>query len=239
MHAWLAPGGIRQWDSDKGAKKYDGECRSGEDTNYHFRVYGPDGEGHLTDDVFKNFVVATSHIDHRENCSTGKWFGRSEEAEKYIAGMFESHGLWVEYDRLNLGNSWGDGVSNGYATVVHLDKSGPPVVQPPNQGLACAAPASWPTTRSYVNIFSTATGRAGPSNDCAAVGSSYTASNPQYVFCRRWGGEVRDSGGAYNHWWLWTDLDTGGQGWISAYYIQGQGNDQADDINTGAAIPTC
>jgi hypothetical protein len=59
------------------------------------------------------------------------------------------------------------------------------------------------------------------------------------VWCRRWGGEVSDSQGNFNHWWLWTDLDVGSRGWISAYYIQGQGNDQANDMYTGKPIPNC
>jgi murein DD-endopeptidase MepM/ murein hydrolase activator NlpD len=111
----------------------------------------------------------------------------------------------------------------------------PPISQPP----LCSSPSSWPSTKSYVNIWTTAIGRLGISNDCPQVGKSYTSSNPQYVWCRKWGDEVRDGNGNYNHWWLWTDLDTGGRGWISAYYIKGQGNDQADDINTGRPIPSC
>jgi hypothetical protein len=115
----------------------------------------------------------------------------------------------------------------------------PPVPPPPPPTQVCVGPSSWPTTKSWINIFTTAIGRAGTSNGCSIVGRSYTGSNPQYVWCRRWGGEVRDSQGNFNHWWLWTDLDTGGRGWISAYYIQGQGDDQANDKNTGRPIPPC
>lgn len=52
------------------------------------------------------------------------------------------------------------------------------------------------------------------------------------VWCRTWGGLVSDDRGNYNHWWLWTEFDepVGVTGWISAYYIDGQGNDQADGI---------
>jgi hypothetical protein len=110
---------------------------------------------------------------------------------------------------------------------------------PPPPGNSCSGPGGYPGYKTYVRIFATAPGHSGPSNNCPQVGASYTASNPQYIWCRRWGQEVRDGQGNYNHWWLWTDLDTGGSGWISAYYIAGQGNDQADDINTGNAIPAC
>jgi len=67
-------------------------------------------------------------------------------------------------------------------------------------------------------------------------GTLYAGTN--YVFCKEWGKEVSDSSGAYNHWWLWTDLDTGGQGWVSAYYLSKWGNDVAKD-NSGNVIPNC
>jgi hypothetical protein len=48
-----------------------------------------------------------------------------------------------------------------------------------------------------------------------------------------------DDRGNFNHWWLWTDLDSGGQGLLSAYSLGGQGNDQADDIHTNCgAVPS-
>jgi hypothetical protein len=103
----------------------------------------------------------------------------------------------------------------------------------------CSTLSTWPSTKSYINIWTTATGRNGTDNTCTQIGQSNTSTNPQYVWCRRWGGEVKDSNGNFNHWWLWTDLDTSGHGWISAYYIQGQGNDQADDMYTGKPIPAC
>ena len=114
-----------------------------------------------------------------------------------------------------------------------------PPPPPPYPAPTCSAQTRWPTTKSWINIFTTAIAKAGTNNSCSTVGRNYTGSNPQYIWCRKWGGEVRDAQGNYNHWWLWTDLDTGGRGWISAYYIQGQGNDQANDKNTGKPIPNC
>jgi hypothetical protein len=69
------------------------------------------------------------------------------------------------------------------------------------------------------------------------VGTLY-ANSSNYVFCKAWGSKVSDSSGNYNHWWLWTDLDTGGKGWVSAYYLTLWGNDVAKD-NSGHVIPTC
>lgn len=122
-----------------------------------------------------------------------------------------------------VGEAWGResfGVS-----IAEPGTSAPPPPPP-----TCAAPTNPPTTKSWINIFTTAIGRSGTSSSCPQVGQSFTDTNPQYVFCRRWGEIVSDSSGNFNHYWLWTDLDTGGKGWISAYYIADQGNDQANGI---------
>lgn len=95
-----------------------------------------------------------------------------------------------------------------------------------------SAPTSLPGTTTDINIWTTAIGRSGTSACCPKTGESRTGSNPQYVWCRRWGGVVSDDKGNFNHWWLWTEFDDpeGTYGWISAYYIDGQGNDQAEGI---------
>lgn len=97
--------------------------------------------------------------------------------------------------------------------------------------MLCVAPVGAPTAKVFINLFADAEGHSGPDNTCAKVGMSYQSSNPQYVFCRRRGGLVSGSQG-FNHYWLWTELDSplGAPAWISAYYLQGQGNDQADGI---------
>ncbi len=118
------------------------------------------------------------------------------------------------------------------------DTTVPRIPDTATQPALCSAPNNPPATKHYINIFATAPAYNGPSTRCVRVGENYTHTNPQYVFCRRRGDEVRQ-GSDYNRWWLWADLDTGGQGWIPAFYIQGQGNDQADDMNTGAPIPEC
>jgi hypothetical protein len=110
----------------------------------------------------------------------------------------------------------------------------------PGGGDPCTAQSSWPSKKSWINLWANAAGRSGTDSRCSQIGQSTTASNPQYVWCRKQGGTVQNSSGtAFNHWWLWTDLDTGGRGWISAYYIAGQGNNQADDMNTHRPIPNC
>ena len=99
--------------------------------------------------------------------------------------------------------------------------------------LGCgSAPANLPSTTSYINLWTTAIGRSGTSECCPETGRSHTSSNPQFVWCRSWGGLVSDDSGNYNHWWLWTEFDdpAGVTGWISAYYLDGQGNDQANGI---------
>jgi hypothetical protein len=95
----------------------------------------------------------------------------------------------------------------------------------------CNPPAGSPSGRKvWINIFTTAIGRSGTDESCPPVGKSYTRTNPQYVYCRQKGGVVSDKNHNTNYWWLWTDLDTGHSGWISAYYIKGQGNNQAKGI---------
>lgn len=107
-------------------------------------------------------------------------------------------------------------------------------------GTLCVGPASQPTTTSQIDLFTSAEGRSGPDLACPSVGSSSSTTNPQFVWCRRWGGEVR-VGADFNHWWLWTELDDPPmqRGWISAYYILNQGNDEANDKNTRLPIPDC
>lgn len=103
----------------------------------------------------------------------------------------------------------------------------------------CRPPSSWPSHKSWVILWNTAAGHSGASSACPRVGQVSATTDPRYVWCRRRGDEVGDARGNFNHWWLWTDLDTGGRGWISAYYIAGQDNDQADDIRSHTAIPEC
>ena len=77
----------------------------------------------------------------------------------------------------------------------------------------------------------------GTGSNWQQVGTLYAAST-NYVYCKAWGPEISDLAGNYNHWWMWTDLDTGGQGWVSAYYLSLWGNDVAND-NSGNVIPNC
>ncbi len=61
---------------------------------------------------------------------------------------------------------------------------------------------------------------------------------PTIVFCKEWGANTSDSSGNFNHYWLWANLGTGGQGRISAYYLSRWDNDEAKD-NSGNVIPDC
>lgn len=101
-------------------------------------------------------------------------------------------------------------------------------------------------TKYWVDTFADATGY--DAVDC--VGDSRPQCAPQgkllkgtnYVLCKKAGDEVR-VGDSYNHWWLLTDLDEvapGGKGraFVSAYYLQRWGNDEAKD-NDGLVIRNC
>jgi len=111
--------------------------------------------------------------------------------------------------------------------------------------VTCVA-SSLPLTTSTIYLRDNAPGRKGTDNGCPQIGESFTSTNPQHVWCRRMGGEVRSSDGLmFNHYWIWTNLDVDdgtypdprgtkyGLGWISAYYISGQNNDEA------IGIPDC
>ncbi|WP_392671344.1 M23 family metallopeptidase [Streptomyces sp. LN785] len=92
----------------------------------------------------------------------------------------------------------------------------------------------------WVDTFAAATGYAAP-DTADAQGVLNAGTN--YVYCKVWGAQI-GSGGAYNHWWLKTDLDTvyagkNGRGaYVSAYYLSRWGNDEARD-NNGTVIPDC
>jgi hypothetical protein len=124
----------------------------------------------------------------------------------------------------------------------------PTKVPAPTQVPPTRAPAPTPTAStsnsaptyrasgSYTKWWATTFGSAPGYIGSQRVGTLYAATN--YMFCKAWAGVVTDSSGNYNHWWLWTDLDTGGQGWVSAYYLSKWGNDEAKD-NNGNVIPNC
>lgn len=117
----------------------------------------------------------------------------------------------------------------------------PPPEMPPPQ-----PPPPVPTTKYFCDTFATGLGYRGPnclhSTDpaCAAVGRLFAQTN--YVFCKRFGDEMR-VGADFNHWWLLTDLDENfpgfsGRAYVSAYYLTRWGNDVAKD-NLGQVIPDC
>jgi hypothetical protein len=95
-----------------------------------------------------------------------------------------------------------------------------------------SAPSStyWVDTMANASVY-------GSPTSLTPTGTLYGATN--YVYCKAAGREVRDSSGAFNHWWLKTDPDVGAAGqWVSAYYLSRWGNDQAKD-NSGQDIPNC
>jgi hypothetical protein len=166
-----------------------------------------------------------------------------ERARRWIVACaaLAGSGLAACGEVVDRGDPPDDAAVDGGKTGILLDAAvvdGPPMDAPP---MLCVPPASTPPASFRINLFRTADGHSGPDSSCAKVGSSVTSTNPQSISCRRWGGEVRDSAGNYNHWWLWTQLDqpAGQHGWISAYYIQNEGNDEAYDINTHQNIAAC
>lgn len=100
--------------------------------------------------------------------------------------------------------------------------------------IAVAAPAQ--AAQYWVDTFANAPGYSSP----GATQTGTLFAGTSYVYCKVWGPQV-GSGGAYNHWWLQTDLDAGSpwqNQYVSAYYLSRWGNDEAKD-NGGTVIPDC
>ncbi|WP_455360729.1 M23 family metallopeptidase [Streptomyces sp. SYSU K21746] len=128
-------------------------------------------------------------------------------------------------------------------TEYRLSPSGPfPRVTSTN---ACGGGTPAPQ-KYWVDTFADATGYASPhcvgknTPECAPQGTLRAGTN--YVFCKVKGDRVGD-GSSFNHYWLRTDLDVvnpGGSGraYVSAYYLQRWGNDEAKD-NSGTVIRDC
>ncbi len=90
------------------------------------------------------------------------------------------------------------------------------------------------TPKYFVDTWASASGYNAPTHT-SSVGTLNAGSN--YVYCKAWGRKIGDNS-AYNHWWMRTDLDSGGDNkWVSAYYSNG-GNDEAK-TNDGYDLPEC
>jgi uncharacterized protein (DUF779 family) len=136
------------------------------------------------------------------------------------------------------------GIGPAEAAVPLASKSSPAAGSQP--GPSATPPAA--TSRTYlVQTFGTAYGYLSPfcvednSPRCRPQGELWAAPR-NYVFCKKWGEEMR-IGSSYNHWWLLTDLDRvypgrSGRAYVSAYYLSRWGNDVAKD-NYGNVIPNC
>lgn len=164
-------------------------------------------------------------------------------------GLVGTSSAHLHYEQLYDSNGDNDGETDEMVypviqgTEYRLSPAGPfPRVTSTN---ACDGGGVEPA-RYWVDTFADATGYAyvdcvgDGSPRCAPQGRLFAGTN--YVLCKKWGEEVR-VGGSYNHWWLLTDLDEvapGGTGraYVSAYYLQRWGNDEARD-NDGRDIKLC
>ena len=146
-----------------------------------------------------------------------------QRIKQYQGGHNETYGgVTINIDNDQVDSTLYGGSGNGGGGGV--------IPAPPGSSVVIT---SVPSTLWWVDTFANAPGYRG---GWTQVGTLYAGTN--YVYCKEWGAEISDSSGNYNHWWLWTDLDTGGSGWVSAYYLSLWGNDQAKD-NNGNVIPSC
>ncbi|MEU8574445.1 M23 family metallopeptidase [Streptomyces asoensis] len=161
-----------------------------------------------------------------------------------LVGTTSAH---LHYEQLYDTNGDNDGETD---EMVH------PVIQGTEYRLSPAGPFPRVTStnacggtspdRYWVDTFTDAPGYAAvdcvgeTAPRCAVQGTLLKGTN--YVLCKKAGDEVR-VGNSFNHWWLLTDLDEvvpGGSGraYVSAYYLQRWGNDEAKD-NEGRDIRLC
>jgi cell wall-associated NlpC family hydrolase len=131
-----------------------------------------------------------------------------------------------------------EGPANQYISAYYLSRWGNDEAKD-NSGAVipdCSGGGSAPPSTYWVDTFANASVYGSPTS-LTPTGTLYGATN--YVYCKSWGREVRDSAGAYNHWWLKTDPDVGpANQWVSAYYLSRWGSDEAKD-NGGRVIPDC
>ncbi|WP_405824690.1 M23 family metallopeptidase [Streptomyces sp. NBC_01390] len=164
-------------------------------------------------------------------------------------GLVGTDSAHLHYEQLYDTNGDNDGETDEMVypviqnTEYRLSPSGPfPDVTSTN---ACGGNPPTPN-RFWVDTFADAPGYAAvdcvgdTSPRCAVQGKLLNGTN--YVLCKKKGAEVR-VGNSYNHWWLLTDLDEvapGGSGraYVSAYYLQRWGNNEAKD-NDGRDIDLC
>ncbi|MEU5077354.1 M23 family metallopeptidase [Streptomyces asoensis] len=184
------------------------------------------------------------HMDRRDvtlgqHVASGTQLGRLG-----LVGTTSAH---LHYEQLYDTNGDNDGETDEMVhpviqgTEYRLSPSGPfPRVTSTN---ACGGTSP---DRYWVDTFDDAPGYAAvdcvgeSAPRCAVQGKLLKGTN--YVLCKKAGDEVR-VGNSFNHWWLLTDLDEvvpGGSGraYISAYYLQRWGNDEAKD-NEGRDIRLC
>jgi Peptidase family M23 len=130
------------------------------------------------------------------------------------------------------------GPANQYVSAYYLSRWGNDEAKDNNGTVIpnCAGSTPPPATKYWVDTFANASVFASPTST-TATGTLYAGTN--YVYCKAWGREIRDSSGNYNHWWLKTDPDVGpANQYVSAYYLSRWGNDEAKD-NNGTVIPNC
>jgi hypothetical protein len=101
--AYRTGSGSPRFDGDRGLKTACGA----DGTDVHLRLYAPSATDSFSDPEYGSVVVATTHLDRADGCSTPPvMFGFSEEAERRVAEIVAKRLGWaVQRNRIALGNA--------------------------------------------------------------------------------------------------------------------------------------
>jgi hypothetical protein len=94
-HALLNDGNGWIWDGDRGTKETWWSSELGELVWMHMRVYAPNPPDYMSNSVWGNYVIGTTHFDQ---FPFELWYGYNEYAEEFFAWFASTFGFYTVYE---------------------------------------------------------------------------------------------------------------------------------------------